>query len=344
MPVFNSRREELREAVESALGQTLQAIELVCVDDGSLDDTLERLEAFSRKDSRLRIVSLQGNHGTLAARNAAILAATGRYVLPLDPDDSLRAETCEVLSEIMDTRALDMVQFAVETSAGGERYRTLTNPTKDEDLSPAVFAESVFMRQRRSWAVIAKMFRRAPLAAAATTFPSGYCANGEDGLLLLGFLASARRVGCTPRALYRYRYGNGLSTSGRPSRAQADRIMRSLRYSMPWLKDQGCPQSEAYRHELLRMSLGALVRSRMDVGSRTNAVRNLAGIAASGEISALLKSFAPVSRSGKWFVQLKYALARRSGRRRKLLRKLALSARVERLASAASSGREGGMS
>ena len=75
MPVHNSRPNELREAVESALGQTLGAIELVCVDDGSTDDTFARLEAFARQDGRIRLIRFPANKGTLAARNAAILAA-----------------------------------------------------------------------------------------------------------------------------------------------------------------------------------------------------------------------------------------------------------------------------
>lgn len=342
MPVRNSRPEELREAVESALGQTLRTIELVCVDDGSTDDTLSRLRAFAQRDGRVRIIGFESNKGTLAARNAAILAATGRYVLPLDPDDSIRPEACETLSGIMDRRSLDMLQFAVETSEAGECYRSLTNPAADEDMDPRAFAEDVFARKRRSWAVIVKMFRREPLAAAAASFPDGYCANGEDGLLLLKFLSAAGLVGSSPQALYIYRFGGGLSTSARPSREQAERIMRSLRYSIPWLDAQTSPLAETFRGEMLLKSLDALVRSRMGRDARAEAVRGLAKIVDTAEIAAALKSFAPLSEGARCFVSIKRALARRRGRRRKLLRKLALAARTDRMLAAAREHENGG--
>lgn len=337
MPVHNSQPDELREAVESALGQTLHAIELVCVDDGSTDDTAARLEAFAQQDNRLRLIRFQTNKGTLAARNAAILAAKGRYVLPLDPDDSLLPEACEKLSGIMELRELDMLQFSVETSDEGGRYRMLTNPTADETLASSEFARDVFRAKKRSWAVIVKMFRREPFAAAAASFPDGYCANGEDGLLLFAFLASAGRVGCAPLALYRYRYGRGISTSARASRAQTERILRSLRYSLPWTRAQCRPLCDALRGELLASSLGTLAFARIDGTSRLDAMRNLAQIADAAEIVAALRSFMPGydNRLGRWALMLKRAFARRPARRWKLSRKLALSARVARMAAAA---------
>ena len=335
MPVRNSHPDELREAVESALGQTLRAIELVCVDDGSTDDTFARLEAFARQDGRIRLIRFPANKGTLAARNAAILAARGRYVLPLDPDDSLRPEACERLAGIMGERSLDMLQFSVETSDEGGRYRMLTNPTTDEVLDPSEFAHDVFLAKRRSWAVIVKMFRREPLAAVAASFPEGYCANGEDGLLLFAFLATARRVGCTPAALYRYRYGQGISTSARASRAQAERIMLSLRYSMPWTKARHDPLCDAFRKQLLASSLGTLALARTDGAARLGAMRSLAQVADAAEIEEAFRSFMPGCAGwlGRWALMLKRMFARRPARRRKLSRKLALSARVARMAA-----------
>lgn len=333
MPVYNSRPEELKEAVESALGQTLREIELVCVDDGSVDDTFARLEAFARADDRMRIIRFKANSGTLAARNAAILAARGQYVLPLDPDDALRPETCETLSKMMKLRSLDMLQFAVETSADGARYCAHANPCADEDLDADDFAHDVFALKKRGWGVV-KMFLREPIAAAAASFPPGYCANGEDGLLLFKFLSLARNVGCTPMAFYRYRYGGGLSTSLRPSRAQSNRIMRSLQYSMKWLNGQSSTLAKPFRRELLRMSLDALVRSRMDRKTRIDAACALAEVARPKEIVAALNTLAPISACARCFAVIKRHVAHNHKHRRKLLRKIALSSRVANMAAA----------
>ena len=342
MPVCNSRPDELREAVESALGQTLRAVELVCVDDGSTDDTFARLEAFARQDNRVRLIRFPANKGTLVARNAAILAAKGRYVLPLDPDDSLHPEACEKLAEIMGERSLDMLQFSVETSDEGGRYRMLTNPTSDEVLASSEFAHDVFVAKKRSWAVIVKMFRREPLAEVTAALPDGYCANGEDGLLLLAFLASARRVGCAPLAFYRYRYGCGISTSARASRAQAERIMRSLQYSLRWTKAQDNPFRESFRNDLLASSLGTLAFAHIDAGSRLEAMRRLAQVADVSEMAAACRSFMPCcGRCGEWLLRLKRMFACRRVRRRKLTRKLALCARAARMAAAARTEKKG---
>ena len=83
IPVFN-RAEALRGAIASVLGQTFQDFEIVIVDDGSIDDP--RSVAESIGDPRIRFFR-QDNHGGGAARNAAIDAARGRFVAPLDSDD-----------------------------------------------------------------------------------------------------------------------------------------------------------------------------------------------------------------------------------------------------------------
>jgi glycosyltransferase involved in cell wall biosynthesis len=83
IPVFN-RAEPLRGAIASVLGQTFQDFEIVIVDDGSLDDP--RSVAESIGDPRIRFFR-QDNHGGGAARNAAIDAARGYFVAPLDSDD-----------------------------------------------------------------------------------------------------------------------------------------------------------------------------------------------------------------------------------------------------------------
>src|SRR5205085_7650195 len=76
----------IREALESALGQTYRRIEVIVVDDGSRDRTPEIVEERARRDARLRLVT-QANRGVAAARNRALSSATGELVAPLDADD-----------------------------------------------------------------------------------------------------------------------------------------------------------------------------------------------------------------------------------------------------------------
>jgi glycosyltransferase involved in cell wall biosynthesis len=85
MAVYNGER-HLRATCESVLGQTYKAIEVIIVDDGSTDSTGEILEAFQARDARVRLIR-QENRGVAAARNAAIAAASGEFIAPIDADD-----------------------------------------------------------------------------------------------------------------------------------------------------------------------------------------------------------------------------------------------------------------
>lgn len=83
VPVYRSER-FVAATIHSVLAQTLQAFEVVVVDDGSPDRSIEICKSFA--DPRLRYVH-QPNRGLAAARNAGIRAARGRYIAFLDSDD-----------------------------------------------------------------------------------------------------------------------------------------------------------------------------------------------------------------------------------------------------------------
>lgn len=85
MPVYNAAR-HLREAVMSVLGQSFSKLELVVVDDGSVDQSSGILHEFARRDSRVRILS--GAHaGLVSALNRGLEAARGRWIARMDADD-----------------------------------------------------------------------------------------------------------------------------------------------------------------------------------------------------------------------------------------------------------------
>ena len=85
LPVYNSER-YVREAVESVLAQTLADFELIAVDDGSTDGSLEILQAFAARDPRIRLIS-RPNTGIAVALNDAIAVARGEFLARMDADD-----------------------------------------------------------------------------------------------------------------------------------------------------------------------------------------------------------------------------------------------------------------
>ena len=92
MPVYNDEK-YLEQTLGSALRQTLQNIELICIDDGSTDGSLNILSAFQEKDNRVHVIA-QKNQGAGPARNAGLAAAEGEYIAFLDSDDFYPDDDC----------------------------------------------------------------------------------------------------------------------------------------------------------------------------------------------------------------------------------------------------------
>ena len=85
IPVYNMER-YLEQCLDSVLGQTLEEIELICVNDGSTDNSLQILQKYKEKSQKISIVS-QENQGVGKARNNGIEEAKGKYIAFMDPDD-----------------------------------------------------------------------------------------------------------------------------------------------------------------------------------------------------------------------------------------------------------------
>lgn len=85
IPVYNAA-EFLRDGLDSLLNQTLREIEIICVDDGSKDESLEILQEYAKKDDRVKVIH-QENQGAGAARNNGMASAAGKYLSFLDADD-----------------------------------------------------------------------------------------------------------------------------------------------------------------------------------------------------------------------------------------------------------------
>lgn len=95
MPTFNAGK-FLADSIESILGQTYKELELLITDDGSSDAlTLQILQEYERKDERVKVEFLQGNHGPAYARNLSISRAEGRYIAFCDSDDRWMPEKLE---------------------------------------------------------------------------------------------------------------------------------------------------------------------------------------------------------------------------------------------------------
>ena len=85
IPVYNSEKYLCR-CLDSVIEQSLKDIEIICINDGSTDNSLYLLQKYSKQDDRLKIYN-QENQGAGAARNKGLKLATGKYIAFADPDD-----------------------------------------------------------------------------------------------------------------------------------------------------------------------------------------------------------------------------------------------------------------
>ena len=109
MPVYNVEL-YLRECLDSVVNQTLQDIEIICVNDGSHDDSLKILKEYALKDNRIKIIN-QRNKGLGVARNVGMKNASACYIMFLDADDVLYPYACESAYEKIKKDAADICLF-----------------------------------------------------------------------------------------------------------------------------------------------------------------------------------------------------------------------------------------
>ncbi len=112
IPIYNAS-DFLEKSIGSLLNQTFKDFELVCVNDGSKDNSLEILEKFAQKDSRVKVISKE-NGGCGSARNRALDEANGKYVYFFDPDDEISENTFELTYKSAIYNDSDMVIFKAD--------------------------------------------------------------------------------------------------------------------------------------------------------------------------------------------------------------------------------------
>ncbi|MFI3327562.1 MAG: glycosyltransferase [Rikenellaceae bacterium] len=95
IPVYNTEA-YLRECLDSIIGQSLREIEVICVNDGSTDSSLEILEQYAANDSRVIVID-KHNEGAGASRNIGLERAQGYGVIFFDSDDLLESNTLELM-------------------------------------------------------------------------------------------------------------------------------------------------------------------------------------------------------------------------------------------------------
>ncbi|MCI5584893.1 MAG: glycosyltransferase [Lachnospiraceae bacterium] len=110
MPLYNAEK-YLNESLDSVLCQTIKNFELICIDDGSSDQTALILNEYKKKDKRIKVLSNRERLGAGEARNIGIRQAVGKYIIFLDGDDIFETDMLEQAYLSMEKNNLDIIIF-----------------------------------------------------------------------------------------------------------------------------------------------------------------------------------------------------------------------------------------
>ena len=109
IPVYNVE-EYIRECLTSVVNQTLKDIEIIVVNDGTEDQSIERIKDIITNDIRIKLINKE-NGGLSSARNVGITNACSEYLLFLDSDDYLTLDALDELYSFAKTNELDQLFF-----------------------------------------------------------------------------------------------------------------------------------------------------------------------------------------------------------------------------------------
>lgn len=223
IPVYNAEP-FLEEALNSVITQNFRDIELICVNDGSTDNSLSILKRFAENDSRIRIID-QENGGCGFARNQALDEAKGEYIYFFDPDDYILPGTFDKLFKNITRNRSDLVLFKIARFNEGESINysipgfDLENVFKNKDFNNFTFDYHEIKPYvlNRSFAPWTKLYKKEFLDSYDDfRFPLNIAF--DDTPFHIKSILRASKISFIPEFFYHYRFNpnsvNNTSSNG----------------------------------------------------------------------------------------------------------------------------------
>ena len=223
IPVYNVER-FLNESISSLLNQTLEDIELICVNDGSPDNSLEILNGFAAKDSRVKVIS-KPNGGCGSARNRALDEASGEYIYFFDPDDYVLPNALEELYANATSNDSDLVMFKIARFFEDNPEIDYSMPFYNFD---EIFTEVDFNNFTFTYKDIKHYVMNSAFAPWSKLYKKEYLDSYDDFRFDLGVafddvpfhvksVLRAKKISFAPDYYYHYRWDNPTSVNNTSS-------------------------------------------------------------------------------------------------------------------------------
>lgn len=222
VPIYNSEK-YIKECIESIINQTYSNIEIILLNDGSTDRSLEICNIYSQKDKRINVINKK-NTGVSDTRNIGIKYSNGQYIMFIDSDDWIDLDTCEIAIKNAIKNDSDIVMW------------TYVKEFKDKSIPKIIFDKDKYFDNdgcrnlhRRLFGLINEELRKpenadALCTAAIKLYKSSIIKENnikfediknigtyEDGLFNINIFKYVKRATFINKTLYHYRKTNQYS-------------------------------------------------------------------------------------------------------------------------------------
>lgn len=219
IPVYNAQM-FIESCIDSIFKQSYTNFEIVAVNDGSKDNTLNILESLAKKDSRLKLYSKE-NGGVSSARNYGISKAKGEFITFVDADDTLVFDALENMVKLMG----EDVDFVV-CSHNEIKLKAKEHHEQNLRIEADEMADNFRSFDRVIWWPWGKLFRRSIIADNNVTYDPAVT-FGEDHIFNLAYAKYIKNaVVISDIIVYNYYYiRGGLSSKYYPDMSEVQKLI-----------------------------------------------------------------------------------------------------------------------
>ena len=216
IPIYNGEK-YINNMYFSLSNQTFQDFEIIYINDGSKDDSLNILNDISIKDSRVKVISQQ-NSGICASRNRGIEKAQGKYLIFLDQDDGIESDLVEKYVEAIETKKVDVASF-------GKIHYYIDENGKTVSVKPQIIEEELvdnrerlieclfnLDNKKRLMTIWNCIYKKEVIDNNNIRFDEHFKHGDEDGMFNIEYAMNSKRVYFSNGCYYHYYIRKGIST------------------------------------------------------------------------------------------------------------------------------------
>lgn len=246
IPCYNVEK-YLKQCLDSVVSQTLRDMEIICINDGSTDQTLETLRDYEGRDDRIKVISKR-NSGYGASMNIGLETAKGDYIGIVESDDFVEPSMFEILYNEARVNNLDVVRsnFYLYNSQQNTNTKLDQSWVKHNTVYAPIAEKLVFFQQPSIWA---NLYNRAFLNSHNIRFLETPGASYQDTAFTFKVYACAQRFKMIEDAFLHYRVDNENSSVN--SAAKLYCVCEEYREIASFIRNTG--RYEAYKHLIPRI-------------------------------------------------------------------------------------------